>query len=136
MPMKTTLPTQPAPPGICPRRSFRAPSIDLFDDLSGTHVALQAGLPCGAERAGHAASRLAGDTHRDPIRVAHQHALHERTVVHPPQCLDRGSTITGELTDRGQQTRHELLSECLSNVAGQVGPLGRIVAEPLEVVRR
>jgi hypothetical protein len=60
--MKTTLATRPLPPGIRPRRELALTVHHLFDDLSGTHVALQPALTGGAERAGHTASGLT-ETH-------------------------------------------------------------------------
>ena len=66
---------------------------DLLDDLGGGHVALQAALAGGAERAGHAAAGLAGDAHRHPVGIAHQHRLDERPVEELPQGLAGGAPV-------------------------------------------
>ena len=103
------------------------PGDDLLDDLGGRHVALQAALAGGAERAGHPAPGLGGDAHGDPVGVAHQHRLDQRAVERaatascgwcrrrPPACA-RGH-------QRRQQRRHQLLAPG----GGQVGHLCRVV---------
>ena len=110
---------------------------DLLDDLGGRHVALQAALAGRAERAGHAAAGLAGDAHRHPVGVAHQHRLDERAVEEPPQGLAGGARVGLERAQRrhqrGQQRRRP---------ARRAAPPGRsvialgVVDQPGEVVRR
>src|SRR5690606_10259344 len=61
---------------------------DLVQDLRGGHVAGQARLSGGAERAVHAAAALRGDAQGDAVRVAHQYGLDQRAVEQAPQELD------------------------------------------------
>ena len=106
----------------------------LVDDLRGGQVAGQTGLAGRAERARHAASGLAGDAHRDSVRVAHQHALDERAVMQPPQRLASGAVIAVQLSHRGEQRRHQRLGQPRAIGRRNVGHLTRIAHQPAEVV--
>ena len=108
---------------------------DLLDDLGGGHVALQAALAGGAERAGHAAAGLRGDAHRHAVGVAHQHRLDQRTVEELPQRLAGGALVGLHRAQRRHQRRQQRLDEPLALGGRQVGHLGRVVDEPGEVVR-
>ena len=112
MPMNTTLETRPGPPGHLVACERARPATHLLDDLGGRHVALQSALPGGAERAGHPAAGLAGDAHRDPVGVAHQHRLDQCAVEQLPQRLAGGALVGLERAQRrhqlGQQSRDEL----------------------------
>ena len=128
-----------APPG---RRRLAAASAaragdDLLDDLGGGHVAGQAGLAGGAERAGHAAAGLAGDAHRDPVGVAHQHATRRarrRTAATAScgSCRRRPRSVRTGVSSGGSSAA----TSSSADRRGQVGHLRRVVDEPLEVVRR
>ena len=107
---------------------------DLLDDLGGRHVALQAALAGGAERAGHPAAGLAGDAHRHAVRVAHQHRLDERAVEEPPQRLAGGAPVGLEGAQRRHQRRQQGGDQLVALRGRQVGHLGRVVDQPGEVV--
>ena len=110
---------------------------DLLDDLGGRHVALQAALAGGAERAGHAAAGLAGDAHGGAVGVAHQHRLDERAVEELPQRLAGGAACRPPCVRSGVISVGSSAATSSSRwAAGQVGHLGRVVDEPAEVVGR
>ena len=108
---------------------------DLLDDLGGGHVAGQAVLAGGAERAGHAAAGLAGDADRDPVGVAHQHRLDEGAVEEPPHRLAGGALVGLERAQRRHQLGQERGDDVVALSHGQVGHRGRVVDQPREVVR-
>ena len=109
---------------------------DLLDDLGGRHVALQAALAGGAERAGHAAAGLAGDAHGDPARVAHQHRLDQRAVEEPPQGLAGGALVGLERAQRRHQRRQQRRHQLVALRGREVGHLRRVVDQAREVVGR
>ena len=109
---------------------------DLLDDLGGGHVALQAALAGGAERAGHAAAGLAGDAHGDPAGVAHQHRLDQRAVEELPQGLAGGAPVGLHGAQRRHQRRQQRGDQLVALGGRQVGHLGGVVDEPGEVVGR
>ncbi len=112
------------------------PGDDLLDDLGGAHVALQAALAGGAERAGHAAAGLAGHAHRRAARVAHQHRLDEGAVEELPQRLARGALVGLHRLQRRHQVRQQRADQLGALPGGQVGHLLRVVDQAGEVVRR
>ena len=68
----------------------------LLDDLPGGQVPFEAGLPGGAERTGHCASRLGGDAHGRPGGVAHEHGLDRCAVASGrPEPFRRLAVIGG-----------------------------------------
>ncbi len=109
---------------------------DLLDDLGGGHVALESALAGRAERAGHAAPRLAGDAHGDPVGVAHQHRLDERSVEELPQRLAGGAAVGLEGAQRRHQLRQQPLDQLGALSRRQVGHLPGVVDEAGEVVGR
>jgi hypothetical protein len=133
--MKTTLLTRPGPPGTSPRHGARARD-DLLDDLGGRHVALETTLAGGAERAGHAAAGLAGDTDGGAVRVAHQHRLDERAVEELPERLARGALVGLHRAQRRHQVGQQCGDELVALRGGKVRHLGRVVGQAPEVVHR
>ena len=107
---------------------------DLLDDLGGGHVALEAALSGGAERAGHAAAGLARDAHRDPARVAHQHRLDQRAVEELPEGLAGGAAVGLEGAQRCHQLGEQRGDQLLALDCGQVGHGCRVVDQSAEVV--
>ncbi len=76
----------------------------LLDDLALAQLPLEAGLPGGAELAGHGAAGLGGDAHRHPVGIVHQHGLDPCTVVQRPEPLGglaRVGALAGMLGERG-----------------------------------
>ena len=127
----------PASPSISPRRSRRAPSTTCSTISAVTHVALQTTLPGRTERAGHPAAGLTGHAHRDPVGIAHQHALDQGVVEQPPQGLDR--VTAGQRSGCGPAAAARGMKAAASDArtaVGQVGPLLRIGPQALEVVTR
>ena len=134
--MKTTLETRPGPPGHLAAGQRAGAGDDLLDDLGGRHVALQAALAGGAERAGHAAAGLAGDAHGGAVGVAHQHRLDERAVEQLPQGLAGGAPVGLHRAQRRHQGRQQGRDQLVALGGGQVGHLRGVVDQPREVVGR
>ena len=132
--MNTTFDSRPGPPGSSPRRGHPGRGDDLLDDLGGGQVAGEAALAGGAERAGHAAAGLAGHADRDPVGVAHQHALDQRAVVQAPQRLAGRPGIGLQRADLGEQRGQQGRPDLRAHGRRQVGHRRRIVLEPAEVV--
>ena len=109
---------------------------DLLDDLGGGHVALEAALAGGAERAGHPAAGLARDAHGDAVGVAHQHGLDQRAVEEAPQGLAGGAAVGLEGAQRRHQVGQQRGDQLVALAGGQVGHLGGVVDQPGEVVVR
>ena len=135
--MKTTLDSRrsgPAEPSAVADRPGRR--HHLLDDLRGGQVAGQPGLAGRAERAGHPAAGLAGHADGDPVRVAHQHALHQRPVEAAPERLAGVAAIAPDVPDDRQQRRQQRAGQPVPGGGRQVGHRRRVVGEPGEVVRR
>jgi hypothetical protein len=108
---------------------------DLLDDLGGAHVALQAALTGGAERAGHAAAGLAGHAHGRAVGVAHEHRLDQGAVEELPQHLARGALVGLHGAQRGHQLGQQGPHQVGALPRRQVGHLLGVVDQPREVVR-
>ena len=90
MPMKTTFDSRRG-------RAAAHGDRDLLDDLARREVALEPGLPGGAELARHGATGLGGDADRHPVGVAHQDGLDPGVVAERPQPLCRLAVIGAAL---------------------------------------
>jgi len=95
---------------------------------------VEAALAGRAERAGHAATGLAGDAQRRAIGVAHEHALDQRAVVCAPEGLAGGAVVAGHGPDFGQQRRHQLVDEPLPGLGRDVRHRVRVDCQSREVV--
>ena len=120
--------------GTSPPRSQRAPAHDLLDDLGGGQVAGQPGLAGRAERAGHPAAGLAGDADRDPVRVAHQHALDQRAVVARHSVLRVAPPSQADVRTGVSSGGSSAAASRSAGGRRQVGHRGRVALEPAEVV--
>ena len=112
-------------------RSSRA---HLIDDFRCRQVAGQAGLTGGTEWARHPAACLAGDAQRRAIRVAHQNALEQRSVVRLPQGLAGITVVAGDVPDRGEQRREQGGAHLVPNGCGQIRHLVGVGLEPAVVL--
>jgi hypothetical protein len=107
----------PGPAGPALRRPGGRPPgpHDLLDDLADGQVAVEAGLPGGAERARHGAAGLGADAHRRPVGVVHEHGLDAGAVGQPPQPLHGVAAVADRRRHLGQRR---------GQLGGQAGPHG------------
>ena len=141
MPMKTTLPTRPGPPGTSPRGHDRAPRDHLLDDL-GRWTGCGSARPARWRRTGSSSRSRPGrrrtpwpwprgggpgsasaPTRRAPRRTA--------ATASCGSCRRRSS----HRADRRQQRRGEGLGQRGAGAGRDVGPLLRVGRQPVEVVR-
>ena len=91
---------------------------DLLHDLALGQLALEPGLPGGAELARHGAAGLGRDAHGHAIGIVHQHRLHLGSVTERPEPLGRLPVVRRLAGDLAQSAGGSAAASSARNPAG------------------